>query len=315
MDAVFAACSLETLARAILVDLKLKSVTSPDTLSALVALCLWSKRFTTALDCESVLVAVQGSTSTLADSAFPTLKAILSAKILQVSTSKLKARRTEPEWSAHTPGHSHDIQEIASHLLLQDTPGAVAEDETSSISPMETNARLVNQLSERYAAEFTHFLSSCTSSEQLPYKAEATLTYLRREWTPFLTESMSTSTQLEFAQAVLRLAVCACDSDSPHRVELQSIVSSLWEDLDPDGKLAEKFTDQQSVAILAQALAMHNDLADSVLHNAVPPSPLVGRRPGRAFSFAESFVAGGPPQVAGMSPLASPVERGQDTPV
>ncbi|KAJ7876220.1 hypothetical protein B0H13DRAFT_2055779 [Mycena leptocephala] len=241
MDAVFAACSLETW---------------HGQFYALVALCLWSKRFTTALDCESVLVAVQGSTSTL-------------------RIPHLKARRTEPEWSAHTPGHSHDIQEIASHLLLQDTPGAVAEDETSSISPMETNARLVNQLSERYAAEFTIF------------SPEATLTYLRREWTPFLTESMSTSTQLEFAQAVLRLA-------------LQSIVSSLWEDLDPDGKLAEKFTDQQR-------------LGRFCLPNAVPPSPLVGRRPGRAFSFAESFVAGGPPQVAGMSPLASPVERGQDT--
>jgi hypothetical protein len=177
---------------------------------------------------------------------------------------------------------------------------------------METNDRLVSRLSERYAAEFTHFLSSCTSSAQLPYKAEATITYLRREWTPFLTGSMSTSTQLEFAQAVLRLAECACDSD---KVELQSIVRSIWEDLDPDGKLAKKFTDQRSVAILAQALAMHNDLAESVVPTAVPPSPLVGRRPGRAFSFAESFVAGGPPSVAGMSPLASPVERGQDTPV
>ncbi|KAJ7800116.1 hypothetical protein B0H14DRAFT_2901053 [Mycena olivaceomarginata] len=275
-------CSLDILARAIMVDIGGKDPTLVDqrTLGGIVSLCLWSRNFMELLDCERILDIVDRADTALA--ACSTAKAVLCARILVALRSKIQARSAELGEPRHGPPDLGMLQEIAVHPLLHEEHGPGTNDVSPSFT--ELHDRLVRRLSDRYATQFIRFLSACASPLEPPYKTAATIRYLRREWEPFLDGTrMSTSVQLELAQVVLTLV--KCHQNHPTRADLHTIVQCLFDDLDPDGKLSANITDSQSVAILAEAIGLYHGATDPRQPHNPLPSPLLGRRPGRSFSL------------------------------
>ncbi|KAJ7243835.1 hypothetical protein B0H12DRAFT_1130173 [Mycena haematopus] len=173
-------CRLDILATAIMVHIREKDFIDETTLCGIVKLCLRSRESTAVLDCETILAFIERTPGKTGGSATPTGKAILSARVLAVLGSKIRACRTDRQDDMHL------IHEIASHPLLHENQSfGINQGRPTSLT--ETREQLLHQLSDRYATEFTGFLSACTSAVMSPYEAEATIKYLRREWDPFLT--------------------------------------------------------------------------------------------------------------------------------
>ncbi|KAJ7627981.1 hypothetical protein DFH06DRAFT_725796 [Mycena polygramma] len=241
----FAECSFETLADGILVDVRSRTVGFDTALGGILTLVLSSESFASLLDCEDVLSAIDGKPGWCAATAYPSLRALLSAKILAGLEPDLKPSGI---WNKLKDGsvHLRSMQRIASHPLL-DTQTVLTDEEVPTPD-------LIGRIADEYAQNFAGFLSACTAPGHVPYKAAATIRYLIRQWPPYLITSMSASAQVEFSQAVLKLIKSARDQDNPGRAD---IVRTLHEHLDLNGKFLEKFTDPQSVAVLAQALRIH----------------------------------------------------------
>ncbi|KAF7366164.1 hypothetical protein MVEN_00493400 [Mycena venus] len=217
-----------------------------DWLRGISRLCLWSNKFAAVLDCDSVLANVEAKQNR-SPSEFPTVKAILSARVLVTLGTKLRIGGASP----HVPPDPRTIQEIAAHSLIQGTDVTDLNNWIPEPS-IETHDQLVRRLCERYAAEVIAFLSSCTSPVQLPYMAEATVIYLQREWDLFLNVGMSARTQRQYARAVLTLFECAYDENHPQQGGIYSIAQALSE-VDPESKLARTITDLESIGLLARA--------------------------------------------------------------
>ncbi|KAF8186142.1 hypothetical protein K438DRAFT_1836099 [Mycena galopus ATCC 62051] len=273
----FGDCRLDVLAKTITADITGKDVVDQPMLCGLVRLCLWSQDFMAILHCESVLAVVERRHTTAAGPASAAAKAILTAKVLVGLESKIRAGNTEA--NPNMPDIQL-MQEIESHPLLRDSQSFIMDPLPSSIAFPDQLLRFV---ADRYASEFIRFLSACSSPALLSYEAETTIKYSRRSWEPFLAyKRMSVDMQREIAQAVSKLVECACDDAHPQQATTHAIVQCLCEHLDPDGKLADNFTDPESAAILVQA--MDRASSDFGVRSPVPTSP-IGPRAGRAFTL------------------------------
>ncbi|KAJ6546704.1 hypothetical protein DFH09DRAFT_638396, partial [Mycena vulgaris] len=265
-DYTFADCNLDGLATYILDDIRGRPGISDSTLCGISTLCLWRKPLARILDCESIFLVVESNTQSHSSPAYLTVTAILSSAMLSLLASKLMGCKMKYDTlgdGVHGESTLDVLQEVASHNLLHEACSAFAHDpahpgEGQTLSVMEALDRTVSEISDQYGVIFTQLLSACIYAGQLPYRAEATVKYLSREWHPFFMRSMSSGRQLEFAHSVLKLVQCACDRDNPHREEVAPILQGLWEYL-----AYENLTDPPSVSVITQALSLYSTSSDS----------------------------------------------------
>ncbi|KAJ7480731.1 hypothetical protein FB451DRAFT_152870 [Mycena latifolia] len=273
----FADCNLDILAAYILHDIRARPGIS-DTLCGISTLCLWRKHFTRLLDCETIYSVVEANTQSHSSPAYLTFKAILSSSMLSFAATTLMGCKMKYEQSGRDAQNAESIlgvlHEVASHPLLRAAGNAFTASEgvgTSSVT--EPLGRMLSEICDQYAAIVTGLLSACVSPIQLPYRAEATVKYLCREWHPFFMRSMTAERQLEFAHAALKLVECACDSNNPHRAAVAPVVRGLWEYL--DYKLHEIVRDPSSVLVINQALSLYRTSSDADGTNPILPDLLV----------------------------------------
>ncbi|KAJ7655891.1 hypothetical protein B0H17DRAFT_1185983 [Mycena rosella] len=249
----FTDCNWDTLSTSILDDMRSPSRISDDTLLGIATLCLWRHRSARLLDLRSVLSIIEATPQVHSSPGYPTLKAILLSSMLTLLAETVRGYMVSERSAQDIAGL---LQGFAIHPLLHEAYKSFMKRQGAPPAMTETLDRIVEEISDQYAATFILFLSACTSAAQLPYKADDTITYLCLKWDLY-TMRVKAGRQLEFAQAVLHLVEWACDVDNPRRAEVESVVHALWENLDDEKILV--VSDPPSAAIFVQARALYQD--------------------------------------------------------